>query len=177
MCFLCGEKLANSGMKPGHLQRHCKTKHACHVRKPFEVFKRKLYEFRPSQATMHKPLEDCCVVSLFVAKAEKPSVICEFAVVLAETALDKKAAAKLNTLSNGTACWRVDEMGTDCQASCGRTQRLFFPCCLHLLWKQPELEILQQRLHINNGQCESVIHREALPSKKMSPVTWRFEQH
>ena len=54
LCFFCGEKLANSSMKPVHLQRHLSTKHQCHVGKPPDFFKRKLAEFRSSQETMRK---------------------------------------------------------------------------------------------------------------------------
>ena len=41
-CFFCGEKLANSSIKPAHLQRHL---NGCHVGKPLDFFKRKLSEF------------------------------------------------------------------------------------------------------------------------------------
>ncbi|XP_055487049.1 zinc finger MYM-type protein 6-like [Leucoraja erinacea] len=127
LCFFCGEKLANSSMKPAHLQHHLKTKHGCHVDNPPDLFKRKLSEFRSSQDTMRKDsttsakaLEASYAVSLLVAKAKKPFTIAEdlllpAAVVLAETMLDKNAAEKLKTvpLSNDSVCRRVDTMGTD----------------------------------------------------------------
>lgn len=127
LCFFCGEKLANSSMKPAHLQRHLKTKHGCHVGNPPDFFKRKLSEFRSSQDTMRKAsttsakaLEASYAVSLLVAKAKKPFTIAEdlllpAAVVLATTMLDKNAAEKLKTvpLSNDSVCRRVDTMGTD----------------------------------------------------------------
>uniref|UniRef100_A0A8C7Z0S1 DUF4371 domain-containing protein n=1 Tax=Oryzias sinensis TaxID=183150 RepID=A0A8C7Z0S1_9TELE len=124
LCFFCGEKLANASMKPAHLQRHLTTKHGCHVGK---FFRRKLSEFKSSQATMRKvsttlakALEDSYAVSLLVAKAKKPFTIVEdlllpAAVVLAETMLDKKSADTFKTvpLSNDTVCRRIDTMGTD----------------------------------------------------------------
>uniref|UniRef100_A0A8C7ZS04 DUF4371 domain-containing protein n=1 Tax=Oryzias sinensis TaxID=183150 RepID=A0A8C7ZS04_9TELE len=127
LCFFCGEKLANASMKPSHLQRHLTTKHGCHVGKAPEFFRRKLSEFKSSQATMRKvstksakALEASYAVSLLVAKAKKPFTIAEdlllpAAVVLAETMLDKKSADTLKTvpLSNDTVCRRIDTMGTD----------------------------------------------------------------
>ena len=84
LCFLCGEKLANSSMKPAHLQRHLSTKHLCHVGKPPEFFKRKLAEYRSSQEMMRKAsttsakaLEASYAVSLLIAKAKKPYTVSE----------------------------------------------------------------------------------------------------
>uniref|UniRef100_A0AAY5KSP4 DUF4371 domain-containing protein n=1 Tax=Esox lucius TaxID=8010 RepID=A0AAY5KSP4_ESOLU len=101
LCFFCGEKLANSSMKPAHLQIYLSTKHQYHVGKPPDFFKRKLAEFRSSQETMRKvsttsakALQASYAVSLLVAKAKKLFTIAEdlllpAAVVLAETMLDK----------------------------------------------------------------------------------------
>uniref|UniRef100_A0A8C4GG45 DUF4371 domain-containing protein n=1 Tax=Dicentrarchus labrax TaxID=13489 RepID=A0A8C4GG45_DICLA len=120
--FFCGEKLANSSMKPAQLQRHLKTKHGCHIGKSFlrgnclQIISRHdaegLHNISQSQASY--------AVSLLVAKAKKPFTIAEdllppAAAVPAETMLDKNAAEKLKTvpLSNDTICRRVDTMGTD----------------------------------------------------------------
>lgn len=35
-CFMCGEKLANSGLKLAYLQPHCNTKNARHVGEVFQ---------------------------------------------------------------------------------------------------------------------------------------------
>ena len=129
LCFFCGERLANSSMKPAHLQRLLNTKHAGHVGKAPEFFKRKLFEFRSSQDTMRKAststtsakaLEASFEVSLLIAQAKKPFSIAEdlllpAAVKLAEIMLDTTAAEKLKTvpLSNDTVCRRIDAMGTD----------------------------------------------------------------
>ena len=129
LCFFCGERLANSSMKPAHLQRHLNTKHAGHVGKAPEFFKRKLFEFRSSQDTMRKAststtsakaLEASFEVSLLIAQAKKPFSIAEdlllpAVVKLAEIMLDTTAAEKLKTvpLSNDTVCRRIDAMGTD----------------------------------------------------------------
>ena len=129
LCFFCGERLANSSMKPAHLQRHLNTKHAGHVGNAPEFFKRKLFEFRSSQDTMRKAststtsakaLEASFEVSLLIAQAKKPFSIAEdlllpAAVKLAEIMLDTTAAEKLKTvpLSNDTVCRRIDAMGTD----------------------------------------------------------------
>ena len=82
LCFFCGEKLANSSMKPAHLQRHLSIKHLCHVGKPPEFFKRKLAQYRSSQEMMRKAsttsakaLEASYAVSLLIAKAKKPYTI------------------------------------------------------------------------------------------------------
>jgi hypothetical protein len=116
-------------MKPAHLQRHLNTKHAGHVGKAPEFFKRKLFEFRSSQDTMRKAststtsakaLEASFEVSLLIAQAKKPFSIAEdlllpAAVKLAEIMLDTTAAEKLKTvpLSIDTVCRRIDAMGTD----------------------------------------------------------------
>uniref|UniRef100_A0A3P9J416 DUF4371 domain-containing protein n=1 Tax=Oryzias latipes TaxID=8090 RepID=A0A3P9J416_ORYLA len=104
-------------MKPAHLQRHLITKHGCHVGKSPEFFRRKLSDFKSSQATMRKA---SYAVSLLVAKAKKTFTIAEdlllpAAVVLAETMLDQKSADTVKTvpLSNDTVCRRIDIMGTD----------------------------------------------------------------
>uniref|UniRef100_A0A3B3TD34 DUF4371 domain-containing protein n=1 Tax=Paramormyrops kingsleyae TaxID=1676925 RepID=A0A3B3TD34_9TELE len=123
LCFFCGEKLANGSMKPTHLQRHLKIKHACHVGKPTEFFKRKFSEFWSSQdmmwkasTTSAKVLEASYAVSLLVAKAKKPFTVAEdlllpAAVVLAKTMLDRNAAEKFKTvpLSNDSVCHRLWE--------------------------------------------------------------------
>lgn len=102
LCFFCGEKLANTSMKPAHLQWHLTTKHGCHVGKPPDLFKRKLSHFKSSQDNMRKAsttsakaLEASSAVCLLVAKAKKTFTIAEdlllpAAVVLAKTMLDKK---------------------------------------------------------------------------------------
>ena len=84
LCFFCGEKLANSAMKPAHLKRNLQTKHQRHVGKPLEFFNRKLFEFRLSQdmlrkasTTSAKALEASYAVSLLIAKAKKPLIIGE----------------------------------------------------------------------------------------------------
>uniref|UniRef100_A0A3B3I4U8 Uncharacterized protein n=1 Tax=Oryzias latipes TaxID=8090 RepID=A0A3B3I4U8_ORYLA len=116
LCFFCGEKLANASMKPAHLQRHLTTKHGCHVDKAPEFFRRKLSEFKSSQATMQK-------VSTTSAKALEAS----YAVSLRKTYCSpplwywpklcwtKKSADTFKTvpLSNDTVCRRIDTMGTD----------------------------------------------------------------
>ena len=127
LCFFCGERLANSSMKPAHLQRHLTTKHPHHVGKPSEFFDRKLHEFRRSLTTIKKAsttsskaLEASFAVSLLVAKAKKPFNIAEelilpAAVVMVETMVDKKTANQIKSipLSHQTVSRRINEMGTD----------------------------------------------------------------
>ena len=110
LCFFCGERLANSSMKPAHLQRHLKTKHQCHVGKPVEFFKRKLSDFQCSQkvlqkatTTSGKALKASLAVSLLIAKAKKPFSIAEELILpaagmMAEIMLDKKAADQLKAV-------------------------------------------------------------------------------
>lgn len=112
-------------MKSAHLPQHLSTKHQCHVVKPPEFFKRKLSDFRSSQATMRevsttsaKALKASKAVSFLVAKAKKQFTLAvdllpAAAIVLAM--LDKIALDKLKTepLSNDTACHKMDTMGTD----------------------------------------------------------------
>ncbi len=54
LCFLCGELLANSAMKPAHLQRHLRTKHPYQVGNSLEFFRRKCHEFTSCQESMKK---------------------------------------------------------------------------------------------------------------------------
>ncbi|XP_047480177.1 SCAN domain-containing protein 3-like [Penaeus chinensis] len=126
LCFFCGERLANSSMKPAHLQRHQKTKHQCHVGKPAEFFKRKLSDFQGSQkvlqkatTTSEKALKASLAVSLLIAKAKKPFSIAEELILpaagmMAEIMLDKKTADQLKavplSLSHQTVSRRVSEM-------------------------------------------------------------------
>ena len=127
LCFFCGERLANSSMKPAHLQRHLKTIHQCHVGKPVEFFKRKLSDFQCSQnvlqkatTTSGKALKASLAVSLLIAKAKKPFSIAEELIlpaagVMAEIMLDKKTADQLKAvpLSHQTVSRRVSEMSAD----------------------------------------------------------------
>ncbi len=127
LCFLCGELLANSAMKPAHLQRHLRTKHPHQVGNSLEFFRRKFHEFTSCQESMKKAtsasakaLEASHAVSLLLAKAKKPFSLAEeliipAAAVLAETMVDKTAADKFKTvpLSNDTVSRRMENMGTD----------------------------------------------------------------
>lgn len=126
-CVLCGELLANSAMKPSHLNRHLSTKHKKHVGKPLSFFKRELGGFKSSQEKLQKAatvstkaLEASYKVALLLAKAKKPfslaeEIIAPAAVILNETMISKAAAATVKTvpMSNDTVSRRVDKMGTD----------------------------------------------------------------
>ncbi|XP_047493411.1 SCAN domain-containing protein 3-like [Penaeus chinensis] len=131
LCFFCGERLANSSMKPAHLQCHQKTKHQCHVGKLAEFFKRKLSDFQGSQkvlqkatTTSEKALKASLAVSLLIAKAKKPFSIAEELILpavgmMAEIMLDKKTADQLKavplSLLHQTVSRRVSEMSADIQ--------------------------------------------------------------
>ncbi len=82
LCFLCGELLANSAMKPAHLQRHLQTKHPHQVGNSLEFFRRQFHEFtscREKKATSAsaKAIEASYAVSLLLAKAKKPFSLAE----------------------------------------------------------------------------------------------------
>ena len=127
LCFLCGEVLANTCMKPCHLLRHLTTKHRLMSDSNPDFFKRKLAEFKASQdnlkaATEMTPncLHAAYEVSLLIAKAKKPYSVAEelilpAAVKLAERMGDKKVASAIKSvpLSSDTVCRRVDEMAVD----------------------------------------------------------------
>uniref|UniRef100_H2L9V8 DUF4371 domain-containing protein n=1 Tax=Oryzias latipes TaxID=8090 RepID=H2L9V8_ORYLA len=215
-------------MKPAHLQRHLTTTHGCHVGKAPEFFRRKLSEFKSSQATMPKvsttsakALEASYAVSLLVAKAKKPFTI-------AETYSD---TLKTVPLSNDTVCRRIDTMGADiieqvvgklgdsfslqldestylsghaqlvafvryidtddicehilfCKEMEGRTtgEDIFNVVNMFISWKScsrvctdaaASMTGLIARIKKENPDIKwthCVIHREALASKKMSPV-------
>ncbi|XP_048869513.1 SCAN domain-containing protein 3-like [Brienomyrus brachyistius] len=126
-CFFCGEILANSAMKPAHLQRHQSTKHSGSIGKTEAFYKRKLSEFRSGQTVMmkatsvsSKALEASYAVSLLVAKSKKPHSIVEelilpAASVMAEIMIDKKAADTLKKvpLSNNTVSRRINNMSVN----------------------------------------------------------------
>uniref|UniRef100_A0A3P9I435 DUF4371 domain-containing protein n=1 Tax=Oryzias latipes TaxID=8090 RepID=A0A3P9I435_ORYLA len=185
LCFFCGEKLANASMKPAHLQRHLATKHGCHVGKAPEFFRRKLSEFKSSQATMRKvsttsakALEASYAVSLLVAKAKKPFTIAEdlllpAAVVLAETIYHghRHYGTKMEGRTTGEDIFNVvnkfftrnaiswkscSSVCTDAAASMTGSARGFIA------------RMRKENPDIKWTHC--VIHREALASKKMSPV-------
>uniref|UniRef100_A0A3P9I4D4 DUF4371 domain-containing protein n=1 Tax=Oryzias latipes TaxID=8090 RepID=A0A3P9I4D4_ORYLA len=215
LCFFCGEKLANASMKPAHLQRHLATKHGCHVGKAPEFFRRKLSEFKSSQATMRKvsttsakALEASYAVSLLVAKAKKPFTIAEdlllpAAVVLAETMLDKKISGYIKNGNRYHGCeWTcvryiymddICEHILFCKEMEGRTtgEDIFnvvnkFFTRNAISWKSCSsvctdaaasmtgsargfiARMRKENPDIKWTHC--VIHREALASKKMSPV-------
>ncbi|XP_064083904.1 zinc finger MYM-type protein 6-like [Macrobrachium nipponense] len=127
LCFFCGERLANSSMKPAHLQRHLKTKHQCPVGKPVEFFKRKLSYLQCSQkvfqkatTTSGKALKASLAVSLLIARAKKPFSVAEELIfpaagMMAEIMLDKKTADQLKAvpLSHQTVSRRLSEMSAD----------------------------------------------------------------
>ncbi len=108
LCFLCGELLANSAMKPAHLQRHLRTKHPHQVGNSLEFFRRKFHEFTSCQekkATIAsaKAIEVLYALSLLLAKAKKPFSLAEELIipavaVLAETLGDKTVADKIKTV-------------------------------------------------------------------------------
>uniref|UniRef100_A0A3P9I3I4 DUF4371 domain-containing protein n=1 Tax=Oryzias latipes TaxID=8090 RepID=A0A3P9I3I4_ORYLA len=184
LCFFCGEKLANASMKPAHLQRHLATKHGCHVGKAPEFFRRKLSEFKSSQATMRKvsttsakALEASYAVSLLVAKAKKPFTIAEdlllpAAVVLAETicgetwrlifTAGRTTGEDIFNVVNkfftrNAISWKsCSSVCTDAAASMTGSARGFIA------------RMRKENPDIKWTHC--VIHREALASKKMSPV-------
>ncbi len=125
LCFLCGELLANSAMKPAHLQRHLQTKHPHQVGNSLEFFRRKFHEFTSCQekkatSASAKAIEASYAVSLLLAKAKKPFSLAEELIipdvaVLAETLGDKTAADKIKSvpLSNDTFSRRIDKMRND----------------------------------------------------------------
>ncbi|KAE8287511.1 Zinc finger MYM-type protein 6 [Larimichthys crocea] len=119
--------LANSAMKPAHLQRHQSTKHPSKVGRTEEYFKRKLTEFKAGQNTIikatsvsNKALEASYAVSLLVAQLKENHSIVEELILpaatrMAEIMMDKKAAEtfKKVPLSNNTVARRIDDMSLD----------------------------------------------------------------
>ncbi len=120
LCFVCGELLANSAMKPAHLQRHLRTKHPHQVGNSLESFRRQFHEFTSCREKKATSASASYAVSLLLAKAKKPFSLAEELIipavaVLAETLGDKTAADKIKTvpLSNDTVSRRIDKMRTD----------------------------------------------------------------
>ncbi|KAK2727285.1 hypothetical protein QYM36_007954, partial [Artemia franciscana] len=83
-CVLCGQVLANSSMKPAHMNRHLSTVHPSHVGKPIEFFKRKQEAFASNcleiakvASVSSKALRASYAVSYLVVKQKKPHTITE----------------------------------------------------------------------------------------------------
>uniref|UniRef100_A0A3P9IY56 DUF4371 domain-containing protein n=1 Tax=Oryzias latipes TaxID=8090 RepID=A0A3P9IY56_ORYLA len=194
LCFFCGEKLGNPSMKPAHLQRHLTTKHGCHVGKAPEFFRRKLSEFKSSQATMRKisttsakALEASYAVSLLVAKAKKPFTIAEdlllpAAVVLAETMLDKKnqrihskLCLCLMTPNGGRTTGEdifnvVNKFFTRNAISWKSCSSVCTDAAASMTGSAKGLIARIKKENPNIKWTHCVLHREALAYKKMSPV-------
>ncbi|XP_064106981.1 zinc finger MYM-type protein 6-like [Macrobrachium nipponense] len=121
LCFFCGERLANSSMKPAHLQRLLKTKHQCHVGKPVEFFKRELSDFQCSQKVFQKATTTSGkALKALTAKAKKPFGIAEELILpaagmMVEIMLDKKTADQLKAvpLSHQTVSLRMISKNTN----------------------------------------------------------------
>ncbi|KAK2712675.1 hypothetical protein QYM36_011381 [Artemia franciscana] len=93
-CVLCGQVLANSSMKPAHMNRHLSTVHPSHVGKPIEFFK--------------------------LAKQKKPHTIAECLILpalvkVSEIMFDTKTATALQSIpvSNNTISRRIEDIASD----------------------------------------------------------------
>ncbi|KAK2721192.1 hypothetical protein QYM36_003460 [Artemia franciscana] len=126
-CVLCGQVLANSSMKPAHMNRHLSTVHPSHVGKPIEFFKRKQEAFASNcleiakvASVSSKALRASYAVSYLVAKQKKPHTIAECLILTAlvkvsEIMFDTKTATALQSIpvSNNTISRRIEDIASD----------------------------------------------------------------
>ncbi|KAK2714588.1 hypothetical protein QYM36_008970 [Artemia franciscana] len=126
-CVLCGQVLANSSMKPAHMNRHLSTVHPSHVGKPIEFFKRKQEAFASNcleiakvASVSSKALRASYAVSYLVAKQKKPHTIAECLILpalvkVSEIMFDTKTATALQSIpvSNNTISRRIEDIASD----------------------------------------------------------------
>ncbi|KAK2725580.1 hypothetical protein QYM36_000173 [Artemia franciscana] len=126
-CVLCGQVLANSSMKPAHMNRHLSTVHPSHVGKPIEFFKRKQEAFASNcleiakvASVSSKALRALYAVSYLVAKQKKPHTIAECLILpalvkVSEIKFDTKTATALQSIpvSNNTISRRIEDIASD----------------------------------------------------------------
>ncbi|KAK2708841.1 hypothetical protein QYM36_014461 [Artemia franciscana] len=126
-CVLCGQVLANSSMKPAHMNRLLSTVHPSHVGKPIEFFKRKQEAFASNcleiakvASVSSKALRASYAVSYLVAKQKKPHTIAECLILpalvkVSEIMFDTKTATALQSIpvSNNTISRRIEDIASD----------------------------------------------------------------
>ncbi|KAK2721868.1 hypothetical protein QYM36_003994 [Artemia franciscana] len=126
-CVFCGQVLANSSMKPAHMNRHLSTVHPSHVGKPIEFFKRKQEAFASNcleiakvASVSSKALRASYAASYLVAKQKKPHTIAECLILpalvkVSEIMFDTKTATALQSIpvSNNTISRRIEDIASD----------------------------------------------------------------
>ncbi|KAK2720020.1 hypothetical protein QYM36_004059 [Artemia franciscana] len=126
-CVLCGQVLANSSMKPAHMNRHLSTVHPSHVGKPIEFFKCKQEAFASNcleiakvASVSSKALRASYAVSYLFAKQKKPHTIAECLILpalvkVSEIMFDTKTATALQSIpvSNNTISRRIEDIASD----------------------------------------------------------------
>ncbi|KAK2708151.1 hypothetical protein QYM36_013914 [Artemia franciscana] len=115
-CVLCGQVLANSSMKPAHMNRHLSTVHPSHV----EAFASNCLEIAKVASVSSKALRASYAVSYLVAKQKKPHTIAECLILpalvkVSEIMFDTKTATALQSIpvSNNTISRRIEDIASD----------------------------------------------------------------
>ncbi|KAK2711473.1 hypothetical protein QYM36_012591 [Artemia franciscana] len=126
-CVLCGQVLANSSMKPAHMNRHLSTVHPSHVSKSIEFFKCKQEAFASNcleiakvASVSSKALWALYAVSYLVAKQKKLHTIAECLILpalvkVSEIMFDTKTATALQSIpvSNNTISRRIEDIASN----------------------------------------------------------------
>ena len=124
-CVLCGQVLANSSMKPAHMNRHLSTVHPSHVGKPIEFFKCKQEAFASNcleiakvASVSSKALRALYAVSYLVAKQKKLHTIAECLILpalvkVSEIMFDTKTALQSIPVLNNTISRRIEDIASN----------------------------------------------------------------